>query len=245
VLFVGFFFFFALTFCVVFRSFSFSHIVNISLAQKISSEQMEYQKNVNLSMSSLSNELVECRDAVTMLESLTSELDTTTTKTNNDVLDLWNLASQTSLDLQTSERKRKSADIRRLQYNMCSTKKITSSSTNKKASSLSTTGPVNYTTTKVHYVTGAGTRAESVPLSTLPQRPSLYAPKPTLDAGARHEIWKKRSMLTNPSSHVFVRRDYAQERPKSAAAASNRRSRVGFRRRRRDNSTDVRCEGDT
>ena len=235
--FVGLFVFFALTFFV--PSFF------ISLAQKISSEQMEYQKNVNVSMSSLSNELVECRNAVTMLESLTSELDTTTTKTNNDVLDLWNLASQTSLDLQTSERKRKSADIKRLQYNMCSTKKNTSSSTNKKASSLSTTGLVNYTTAKVHDVTGAHTRAESVPLSTLPQRPSLYAPKPTLDAGARHEIWKKRSMLTNPSSHVFVRRDYAQERPKSAAAASNRRSRVGFRRRGRDNSTDVRCEGDT
>ena len=132
--------------------------------------------------------------------------------------DLWNLANQTSLDLQTSERIQKSKKIKNIPF-----EKIQS-------------------------------RSESVPLSqrtftsssygATPSRPSLATPKPALSSAVRHEMWQKRSMLTNPSRHVLNRRQFISNRPQSAAAAGNRRSASAVvRNRTRPRSRlESRCE---
>lgn len=79
----------------------------------------------------------------------------------------------------------------------------------------------------------AANRPTSIPLSSHFNRPPpslqqpsncLTAPKPAFAPQIRHEIWRQRSMLNNPSEHVHVRRKWIKKRPKSAAAAGNRRS---------------------
>jgi len=161
--------------------------------------QKQHQKTTKTSLSVVGHDVAMCKTAVGMLEQVSNQLETTTRQTSEDLLDLWNLANQTSLDLQTSERVAKSKEIQAIPL--------------KKSSA-------------------------ALPL----QLQRLSTPKPVIHASVRHEMWKQRSMLTNPSPHVFQRRQYVMSRPQSAAAAGNRRSarnNSSFRSRSR---LESRCE---
>jgi hypothetical protein len=104
---------------------------------------------------------------------------------------------------------------------------------------LSPRGPAlqYFTTPSINSVEDDNTnRPESLPLPSEYKRPPapqehypqiancLTAPKPAFTPEIRHEMWRQKSMLNNPSKHVYVRRKWIRDRPKSAAAANNRKT---------------------
>jgi hypothetical protein len=225
---------------------------NIDRKIEINLNKKEYYTN----LSKLERDILKCKDGIDSLEEATHTLDGTTKEINNDILDLWNLANQTSLDLQTSERIRKGKAIkeRAAASVFVSFKtvgitrpkgRVTSAPPRRRTGPLGRDIPGNYLSPRGPSMNSEEddntSRPEQLPLPpeyNPPPAPQEYyqqpancltVPKPAFTPQIRHEMWRQRSMLNNPSKHVYIRRKWIKDRPKSAAAANNRNT-AGKRR---------------